>query len=60
MSESVTKSTDAHPLVELVKARLREVSLADAQSLAEAALQCGSAAEVRELIAGGGQRTPQE
>jgi phosphocarrier protein FPr len=46
--------------VPLVKARLREVSLADAQSLAEAALQCGSAAEVRELIAGGGQRTPQE
>ena len=44
--------------VALVKARLRDVTLAGAQDLARRALACGSAAEVRALLAGAAGAIP--
>jgi phosphocarrier protein FPr len=48
----------APPAVPRIKAAVREVSLADAQKLAERALACADAAEVRALAhTGGGERS---
>ncbi|MBZ4330956.1 phosphoenolpyruvate--protein phosphotransferase [Corallococcus sp. AS-1-12] len=48
----VTELSVAIPSIPAVKALLRSISLADAEAVARAALECGSAAEVRGLVRG--------